>query len=1083
MDANPRSKIEGLNQLPGHSNYFIGGNAAKWFANIPNYSKVQYREIYRGIDLVYYGNQRQLENDFIVAPAADPRTINLSFAGAKSISIDQGGALLLKTAGGQVQLQKPVAYQDVDGSRHEVPVKYELRDPARSVVGFDVADYDRSRPLIIDPVFIYSTFLGGLSSDIGSDITLDSSGNAYVAGYTGSANFPTLNSVQGFQPTRSAFVTKINATGTALVYSTYLGGSNSGGRQYAWGIALDAANNAYVTGLTVSSDFPTTANGFQQTKPTGATADAGFVTKLNPSGTLTYSTYLGAVQGTQAFAIATDGAGNAYVTGTTGVGFPLTASAFSSSPATTGFLTKLNTNASGASSLVYSTFLGTLGTTFPRGITVDAAGNAYVTGTALSTATGFASAGAFQTTYGGGFSDVFVAKFNTNASGAASRVYSTYVGGSGDDSVGTSAGLSTSGSRAIAIDAAGNAYITGRTTSTNYPMANAFQLNKAGTSTNAFLTKLNSTGSGLVYSTYFGGNTTVGDEGTSVAVNVVGNAYITGLSNSSDFPTANPITPIQSTGRIFLAKFTPEGNALVYSTRLGTNQGEFGLGVALDGAGNAFITGTAFSGLPTTAGAFQTTNAGIGDAFISQVADPTIIGRVVDEDNNPIPSATVNLTGVPSATTTTDANGYFTFGLLTVGNNYTVTVSVPTYVFTSQVVNNLQKNVRLNFNPVVVSISGRVTATGTSTGVSGVTMSLTGGKILSAQTNGSGSYSFGNLPAGRSYTVTPSKTGLTFVPTSTTFDSISTNQTANFLAPPIFEPVVLTAAQVEIKTWTFEGRTYAYLKLSFPNAGYRVVSFGQAARAGNDFTGDASVEKFSGPSVQAVTTTAGIYDLGILSPGSYNFIFKNSGTVVKTQAFTVAAPPFPANPIDNAREFVRQQYRDFLNREADPAGEDFWTDNITKCSDPARRPAGQTEAQCTLRQRETTSGAFFQSPEFQYTGYFVYRMYQGALGRQPKLSEFTPDAQFVGNGIIVNGQLSAAKINENKAAFAASPTGVRGPPSTARWWCAKARAVAIPTSRCEDCWRGRAPRSMCARSLRSTRTMCAARMARQPESS
>ena len=230
---------------------------------------------------------------------------------------------------------------------------------------------------------------------------------------------------------------------------------------------------------------------------------------------------------------------------------------------------------------------------------------------------------------------------------------------------------------------------------------------------------------------------------------------------------------------------------------------------------------------------------------------------------------------------------------------------------------------------------------------------------------------------------------------------------------------VLTASQAEIKTWTFQGTTSAYLKLLFPNAGYRVANWGQAVRSGNDFTADAVVEKFTGASVQAVTTTAGIYDLGALAPGSYNFTFKNNGTVVKTLAFTVAAPPFPANPIDDAREFVKQQYRDFLNREADQAGEDFWTDNITKCSDPARRPPGQTEAQCTIRQRETTSGAFFQSPEFQYTGYYVLRMYKGALGRQPKLSEFTPDAQFVGAGILVNSQLSAAKINQNKADFAA----------------------------------------------------------------
>jgi CSLREA domain-containing protein len=236
---------------------------------------------------------------------------------------------------------------------------------------------------------------------------------------------------------------------------------------------------------------------------------------------------------------------------------------------------------------------------------------------------------------------------------------------------------------------------------------------------------------------------------------------------------------------------------------------------------------------------------------------------------------------------------------------------------------------------------------------------------------------------------------------------------------PTWQPVVLTEQQIaEMKAWTVGGRTSVYVKPQFPDAGYRVVNWGQVVKSGNDLTVDASVEKFTGVSIQSVVSTAQIYDLGPLANGTYNFNFKTSGTLAKTLQFSVSSTVPPPNPIDSAREFVKQQYRDFLNREADQAGEDFWTDNITKCNDPARRPAGQTVEQCTLRQKETTSGAFFLSPEFQYTSYFVYRMYQGALGRQPKLSEFITDAQFVGHGIIVNGQLSAAKINQNKAAFA-----------------------------------------------------------------
>jgi hypothetical protein len=209
------------------------------------------------------------------------------------------------------------------------------------------------------------------------------------------------------------------------------------------------------------------------------------------------------------------------------------------------------------------------------------------------------------------------------------------------------------------------------------------------------------------------------------------------------------------------------------------------------------------------------------------------------------------------------------------------------------------------------------------------------------------------------------------------------------------------------------------VKPQFPGAGYRVINWGQATRVGNDFTADASIEKFTGPSILAAVSTAQIFDLGPLANGTYNFNFKTSGTLSRTVQFIISSTVPPPNPIDDARQFVKQQYRDFLNREADQAGEDFWTDNITKCNDPARRPPGQTVEQCTLRQRETTSGAFFLSPEFQYTGYFVHRMYQGGLGRQPKLSEFLIDAAFVGNGIIVNGQLSGAKVNQNKAAFAA----------------------------------------------------------------
>jgi hypothetical protein len=1031
VGANPVSKVSGLDQLPGKSNYYIGNDPTKWRLDVPSFARVSYPDIYPGVDLVYYGNQRQLENDFVVAPGVDPGVIAVTFEGAQKTALSEAGDLLLQTPHGQVQMQKPVVYQVIDGARREVAANFVLRN--RQTVGFEIAAYDHSRALVIDPVLIYSSFLGGTGQDSGVAVAVDSSGNAYLTGEAGSANFPTLNSNQAFGSTQDAYVAKFNTSGTALVYSTFLGGA--GGFEHGYAIAVDGTGAAYVAGHTVAGDFPTTANALQPTKLTSASQDTAFVTKLSPAGTLAYSTFLSGTQNTRAFGIATDGSGNAYVIGQAGSGgFPLTASAFNSTNTNSGYLTKLNTNASGAASLVYSTFLNATGFSEPRAVAVDSSGNAYLTGFTNSTSTGLTTPGAFQTTFGGGTSDAFVLKINTNLSGAASRIYSTYVGGTGQDYGGTSV---PRGSQAIAIDPSGNAYITGQTNSTNFPVLNAFQPNNAGYF-DGFVTKLNSTGTALVYSTYMGGsNLSSTDEGRAVAVNVVGNAYVTGFAQSVDFPTVNPILPVSVNGGVFVAKFTPGGTA-IYCTRLGIAPSQdSGNGIALDGAGNAFVTGDARGGYPTTVGAFQPNAAGITDAFATQIADPTIIGRVVDEDGLPISTAVVNLSGVPSGTTTTDVNGYFTFGLLTVANSYTVSVTVSNYVFTSQAVNGLQKNVRLLFTPVVISISGQVTTTGTTIPLPDVTMSLTGGKILNTLTDANGNYTLGNLPAGRNYTVTPTKALHSFDPTSRTFNNLSVNQTANFESPPVWEPTVLAASQAELSSWTSQGTSYAYLKLSFPKDGFRVVDWGTVVRVGNDFSANASVEKWTGISVLAVTTTAQIYDLGILTPGNYNFAFKNSGTVVKTLAFSIGGSPQP-NPIDDARFFVKQQYLDFLNRQADQAGEDFWTDNITKCADPARRPPGQTVAQCTLRQRETTSGAFFLSPEFQYTGYFIYRIYQGGLSRRPKLSEFTPDALFIGNGIIVNGQLSGAKINQNKADFAAQFVNCVDP---AKYRCSEFKAI------------------------------------------
>src|SRR5439155_646519 len=325
--AHPAPLVSGLEELPGRANYFIGNDPAQWRTNVPTYAKVHYREVYPGIDLVYYGNQRQLEYDFIVAPGADPQSIVLDFQGADRVEVNAKGELVLHTAVGSIRQQKPIIYQEIDGVRREIAGGYVLQ--GTNQVGFQVPAHDRSRPLVIDPVLAYSTYLGGSVEETGVDIAVDADGNAYVTGNVSSFNFPTT--AGAFQTTCAAdprfchdvAVTKLNPTGSALVYSTYLGGSDL---ESGTGIAVDATGSAYVTGQTWSTNFPTTAGAFQTTY--GGNVD-GFVTKLDAAGSaLVYSTYLGSSGGDTNIGIAVDTAGNAYVSGSTdSTSFPTTGGA------------------------------------------------------------------------------------------------------------------------------------------------------------------------------------------------------------------------------------------------------------------------------------------------------------------------------------------------------------------------------------------------------------------------------------------------------------------------------------------------------------------------------------------------------------------------------------------------------------------------------------------------------------------------------------------------------------------------------------------------------------------------------------
>lgn len=625
IGANQDSELTGTDELPGKANYFIGNDPARWRSNISTYAKVQYKDLYKGIDLVYYGNHRQVEYDFIVQPDADPNRILFGIRGAKKIEIDDQGDLVLQTANGPIRQKKPVVYQEIDGNRIEIAGTYALR--GRHRVGFELGNYDISQPLVIDPTLIYSTYLGGTGDDQGDAIAVDCYGNAYVTGSTRSTDFPTKTGSYDTSQNGSedVFVTKLNSTGSALVYSTYLGGTLD---EPYWGasIAVDRYGKAYVAGTTTSADFPTTSGAYDRI-PSATIAALGdaFVTKLNSNGNgLVYSTYLGGEGQDGAYyvdAIALDQTGKAYISGfTDSVDFPTTAGAWDitfNGPYYDAFVTKLN--ASG-SALVYSTYLGGTSDDDATGIAVDGAGRAYVTGytSSLDFPT---TSGAYQPANNGSY-DAFVTKLNSTGTGL---VYSSYLGGTADD-IGSS----------VAVDWAGRAHVAGQTASLDFDTtAGAFDNTFNGGSPfegDVFVTKFNSSGSGLVYSTYLGG--TVDEISLNVAVDSGGQAYVTGFTNSPDYPTTsnvydttfNGAGPPWFYGDVFVTKLNSQGSDLAYSSYVGGLFDDVGSGINLDGNGKVYLTGSTNSlDYPTTPGAFDVVYNGAGppwfygDAFVTKL--------------------------------------------------------------------------------------------------------------------------------------------------------------------------------------------------------------------------------------------------------------------------------------------------------------------------------------------------------------------------------------------------------------------------------------------------------------------------------
>ena len=620
LNSNRAAPIEALDPLPAHTDYFLGGRD-RWRTAIPNYSRVRYRAVYPGIDVVYYGNPSRLEYDFVLQPGADPRAIRLKFRGAGRLTITPEGDLAFESAGTRMVQEKPVIYQE-DGpaaTRRPVQGRYVLM--ARNVVGIRLDRYDRSQPLVIDPTLVYSTFMGGSGSDQITAAQLDSVGHLYVAGSTATNDFvTTTNTYQSANNgSLDIFVAILDTTpgkGFPILYFSYAGGT---GTDIPLAMVLDSSHNIYLTGTTNSTDFPTAGSAIQ-TAGGGSNIVSGFVLELNPglsSGTssLVYSTYLGGTTGNQsANGIALDPGGNIYVIGSTkATDFPVSATAYQSTlnGLQDAFLCKINP---ASSTLAYSTYLGGELVDDGRGIAIASNGQVYFA--ANTNSAQFPLAGvAYGSSLVGNY-DIIIGAMDMTQSGSGSLVYATYFGGSDNDVA-----------RKLALDASGNLLVTGYTLSSDFPVTqDAFQPAYGGNG-DAFVLVVNPRNPAfLLYSSYLGGAD--GEVGSDIAADNAGFLYLTGYTLSPDFP-ATVDAPQPAWARsidIFVTKLQrgvagPAG--LKWSTFFSSGVGNSGLALVVGLDGTVYVAGYAGSRFQTTSGATQGAfDGGYSDGFILVMSQP-----------------------------------------------------------------------------------------------------------------------------------------------------------------------------------------------------------------------------------------------------------------------------------------------------------------------------------------------------------------------------------------------------------------------------------------------------------------------------
>lgn len=646
-EANLSPTIAGLDETITKTNYYKGRTRIE---NVSNFGRVAYKELYKGINAVFYGNtEGRLEYDFVVAPGANTDRIGLKFDGAKSLSIDRAGDLIIKTPNAKLVQPRPFTYQEVNGERREVSSRYVIAGD--NTVKFETGDYDRSLPLTIDPAVQYLTYIGGNLQDTVSDVDADAQGNAYITGEVNSLDYPVPNSRQAADES-GIFVTKISPNGQTILFNTFLDGSRPDG-EFATSIAVSPSGDIFIAGTSESDDYPTTPGSYQPNKSICLPLQQCLfnsdvvVTRLNNGGNILYSTYLGGAKIDTAGGIAVDFAGRAYVTGdtTSGTGFPKKNEFQSTGVFGFGadaFLTVFNAD---GTDIIYSSGLGGNSTDRAKGIALDQNENVYITGVTGSNGT-FPIRSAFQTTNGGG-KDVFVAKFNPFAVGDASLIYSTFVGGGGTDE-----------GHAIAVNSLGQAHITGITGSFDFPLQNA--LRSTNQVNEAFVTVLGSSGSQLVNSSFLGGADQ--ETGTDIAVLNDEVIFIAGETTSGNFPVSRAFQPVKSGGKDGFVTKLRFGTGIMWSSFIGGNGLDFDVDVAVE-KGFVYVTGgTESNNLATTPGVLKATSNAFdddtADGFLARIRDTHIDSVGVFRPASTFVLTQSTTTVVPqNATFTTQLNG------------------------------------------------------------------------------------------------------------------------------------------------------------------------------------------------------------------------------------------------------------------------------------------------------------------------------------------------------------------------------------------------------------------------------------------